>query len=187
MVTLQQIYDRVGSGAAGVSKTGQTDCRDASGASVACGGTGQDGQYQSGVSASPRFTDNGNGTVKDNLTGLIWLKNANCFGTQVWAAALSNANSLASGSCGLSDGSVAGSWRLPNIRELQSLIDYSAANPVLPAGNPFANTNSSTYWSSTYVSTGPSSAWVVYFYNADVNIADKAATASLVWPVRNGQ
>ena len=32
---------------------------------------------------NPRFTDNGNGTVTDNLTGLIWLKNANCFGKEL--------------------------------------------------------------------------------------------------------
>ena len=52
---------------------------------------------------------------------LIWLKNANCFGGQTWANVLTAANSLASPSCGLSDDSVAGAWRLPNVKELQSL------------------------------------------------------------------
>jgi hypothetical protein len=41
-----------------------------------------DGALQKGVVLpNPRFTDNGNGTITDNLTGLIWLKNANCIGT----------------------------------------------------------------------------------------------------------
>ena len=49
--------------------------------------TGSDGDLQKGVAwPNPRFTDNANGTVTDNLTGLIWLKNANCFGRPVWTA-----------------------------------------------------------------------------------------------------
>ena len=44
---------------------------------------GDDGDLQKGVMwPVPRFTDNGSGTVTDNLTGLIWLKDANCFGSQ---------------------------------------------------------------------------------------------------------
>ena len=99
-----------------VEKTGQTGCWDASGTSETCAGTGQDGELQKGVSwPDPRFTDNGDGTVTDNLTGLIWLKNANCFGQRTWANALSDCNNLASGSCGLTDGSSAGDWSLPNV------------------------------------------------------------------------
>jgi len=62
-----------------VPKSGQTACWDESGYPIDCVGTGQDGEYQGGVSVDPRFTDNGDGTVTDNLTGLIWLKDANCF------------------------------------------------------------------------------------------------------------
>ena len=74
-----------------VPKTGQTQCYDAS-AAIDCAGTGQDGAFQKGVAwPNPRFTDNSNGTVTDNLTGLIWLKNANCFGSnRLWATALSD-------------------------------------------------------------------------------------------------
>jgi hypothetical protein len=43
--------------------------------------TGDDGDYEHGAMwPDPRFTDNGNGTITDNLTGLIWLKDADCFG-----------------------------------------------------------------------------------------------------------
>ena len=62
-----------------VPKTGQVTCYDAGGNVINCAGTGQDGELQKGVELpTPRFTDKGNGTVKDNLTGLTWLKNANC-------------------------------------------------------------------------------------------------------------
>ena len=61
--------------------------------------------------------------VTDNLTGLIWLKNARCVGGTDWENALTWCNTLASGSCNLSDGSSAGEWRLPNINEFSSLFD----------------------------------------------------------------
>ena len=109
---------------ASVPKTGQTTSY----------ATGDDGDLEKGVSwPNPRFTDNGNGTVTDNLTGLIWLKNANCYGTRSWANALSDANALADGICSLSDSSSAGDWRLPNVRELFSLIDFSQSSPALPS------------------------------------------------------
>ena len=83
MVTLQEIYDKLdectGGGPCGVPKTGQTGCWDAGGTSIPCAGTGQDGEYQAGVSVDPRLTDNGDGTVTDNLTELVWLTNADCF------------------------------------------------------------------------------------------------------------
>jgi hypothetical protein len=64
-----------------VPKTGQTTCWDEHGEPINCEGTGQDGELQKGVPwPDPRFTDNADGTVTDNLTGLIWLRNADCFG-----------------------------------------------------------------------------------------------------------
>jgi hypothetical protein len=65
---------------------------------------------------SPRLTDNGNGTVTDNLTGLTWLKNANCFGPSSWFDAVAFCKALKNGQCGLADGSNPGDWRLPNIK-----------------------------------------------------------------------
>ena len=94
--------------------------------------TGDDGDLQKGATLpSPRFTDNGDGTVNDNLTGLIWLKDANCFGQKDWTTALSDANSLSNGTCGLTDGSSAGDWRLPNRVELTSLVNSEYYNPAL--------------------------------------------------------
>jgi len=104
-----------------VEKTGQTPTVPENPAQ-----TGSDGDLQKGVTwPNPRFTDNTDGTVTDNLTGLIWLKDANCDESKNWANALTWCNSLASGACGLTDNSVAGDWRLPNVKELHSLIDLS--------------------------------------------------------------
>ena len=116
-------------------QTGQTICYDVDGVEIDCTGTGQDGEYQMGVVCpDPRFTDNGDGTVTDNCTGLIWLKNANCFEPTEWSVALTDCNDLADGICGLTDGSVVGDWRLPNVKELLSLIDYANNFPALPTG-----------------------------------------------------
>ena len=82
------IETRLKGKAAPVERTGQTESY----------ATGDDGDLQRGaIWPNPRFTDNGNGTVTDNLTGLIWLKNADCFGQRSWSDALSDCNSLGAG------------------------------------------------------------------------------------------
>jgi hypothetical protein len=164
--------------AARVPKTGQTTIY----------APGDDGDLQRGVAwPNPRFTDNLNGTVTDNLTGLIWLKNANCFGSPDWATALTDANGLASLSCGLTDGSFAGYWRLPNVRELQSLIDYGRSIlPALPSGHPFIGVQLYEYWTSTTLAGSTSSAWYVGLHSGSVGYDGKSHTY-YVWPVRGGQ
>src|SRR5262245_23859252 len=169
-----------------VPRTGQTTCLDAAGSPINCTGTGQDGAIQAGVpSPSPRFSDMHDGTVKDNLTTLIWLKNAECFGLQTWANALQAANTLASGACGLTDGSVAGNWRVPNVRELESLIDFGTFNPALPSGHPFSGVQPAVYWSSTTIADDPGLAWGVSLVVGSPRPGGKADT-SRVWPVRGG-
>jgi len=133
----------------------------------------------------PRFTDNGDGTVKDNLTGLFWLKNANCFGARTWDQALSDCNALASGSCGLTDGSTIGAWRLPNVRELFSLIDFGQISPGLPSGHPFSNVQTSSYWSSTTSPITTANAYYVGFNYGFVITNDKS-TGAYVLPVCQG-
>ncbi len=160
-----------------IAKTGQTTSY----------AVGDDGELQKGTAwPSPRFTDNNNGTVTDNLTGLVWLKNANCFGTQTWANALTSANTLASGACGLTDSSSVGDWHLPNIVELESLVDAERFNPALPAGHPFTGVQSFVYWSS---STGAGSAGNAWNVSMDYGYVDYYGKGNgfYVWPVRAGQ
>jgi hypothetical protein len=169
-----------------VAKTGQTGCwgNPTGYPSIDCAGSGQDGEYQKGVAANPRFTEAGDGTVKDNLTGLVWLQNANCFGASTWFDALESANSLASGACGLTDGSAPGKWRLPNIKELQSIVDYGQSAPALPLGHPFDNVLKLPYWSSSTLQNYPASALLVHLFFGNVFYDDKPNTG-FVWPVRD--
>lgn len=149
---------------------------------------GDDGAIQAGAAwPNPRFTDNGNGTVTDNLTSLVWLKNANCFGAQLWLVAITSANMLASGTCGLTDGSVAGQWHLPSISELESLVDSERYNPPLPLGHPFSSVlgAGAYYWSSSGFYNFTTSAWVLYMGNGDVGYNPKTYSR-YVWPVRAG-
>jgi hypothetical protein len=169
-----------------VAKTGQTRCYDVDGMEIACSGTGQDGELQKGVEwPNPRFTDNGDGTATDNLTDLVWLKHANCFGTRTWNDALSDCNGLASGSCELTDGSNAGDWRLPNKFELESLLDMGNQKPALPSGHPFTNVQFDHYWSSTTFANATGVAWVVNMISGN-NYYDNKYYDKYVWPVRGG-
>jgi hypothetical protein len=160
-----------------VEKTGQTTSY----------ATGDDGDHEKGVEwPNPRFTDNGDGTVTDNLTGLIWLKDANCFGLRTWDNALSDSNGLASGSCGLTDGSSAGQWRLPNYKELFSLIDASNSTPALPTGHPFFEVLNDYYWTSSTFAHVSDFALYIQMGVVIVSSGNKIDINN-VWPVRGGQ
>ena len=171
-------------------KSGQTECRSVSSPyeQIDCTGTGQDGEHQVGVSVSPRFIDKLDGTVLDNLTGLIWLREWACLGQTDWSAARDAANTLADGACGLADGSVAGDWRLPNIRELQSVVDFGQSNPALPAAHPFSppQTYYWYYWSSTQAAAFPQAMWCLHLVDGST-IAASFYNDMRVWPVRGGQ
>jgi hypothetical protein len=178
----------------GVPQTGQTTCWDTVFFVISCAGTGQDGDIQAGVVLpSPRFTDNGVGTITDNLTGLIWLKNANCFGALSWADAVAAANTLNDGECGLTDSSVEGNWYLPNVNELRSLTNFAFSDPAISnaAGtakwtenDAFTGVQSSFYWSST---TGPlpGDAWYVVFERGNSDISNKGSLRGVI-AVRDG-
>lgn len=172
-----------------IPKTGQTSCSDQTGTEIDCTNTGQDGELQKGVEwPSPRFTDQLNGTVTDNLTGLVWLKNAMCFHSARHEDALVNCGALASGACGLSDGSVPGDWRLPNANELFSLLDLgSSTTPVLPSGHPFANVLKYQYWTSTRSPQAFETwAFFVHMHEAQLSASGLVGTPYFTWPVRNG-
>lgn len=147
-----------------------------------------DAAMASGVAwPGTRFTDNHDGTVTDALTGLVWLQDAGCLGALNWNAALAAANQLAQGTCGLSDGSSAGQWRMPNVGELESLIDISQSNPALSAGHPFLHVGN-TYWSSTTYRGDTNSAWLIRFsdgrYINDSSTNAKNSAQGL-WAVRS--
>lgn len=191
MHTLDEIYNLVGVRAP-VPRTGQTPTVPLNPAP-----DGSDGALQKGVAwPNPRFTDNNNGTVTDNLTGLIWLKDANCYGTKNWTDALSAANTLASGNCSLNDSSTAGQWRLPNIKEILSLIDRAFYDPALSntagteqwtEGAPFTGVQSNYYGSSTTAANGTHGVWFVHLIDGFVSIGNKTSSMYYVWPVRGGQ
>ncbi|MDD2734857.1 MAG: DUF1566 domain-containing protein [Desulfuromonadaceae bacterium] len=169
---------------------------------------GDDGDQPRGtVWPVPRFTENlnlagvSNGTITDNLTGLIWLKNANCtdtvggiaknvshyagVGDLVWQQALQWSNALANGACGLSDNSVTGQWRLPNRKELMSLHDLSKNTPPLPTGYPFTAVQGNLYWSSDTWASVTTRAWGVMMGQGALGSNFKT-NAFYVLPVRGG-
>ena len=103
-----------------------------------------------------QFVNNGNGTITDNATGLMWMQNDNGTGV-LWKDALSYAENLTY--AGYSD------WRLPDTKELQSIVDYTRAPATSNSAaiNPMFNCTSITneggvadypwYWSNTTFSS----------------------------------
>lgn len=148
--------------------TGQTSCYDADGNEILCPAEGepfygQDGNYQ--VSA-PSFTDNGNGTVTDNNTGLVWQKNT---------ADTNEDGSITSGDYPVGDKmtwqeavdycdglvfSGRDNWYLPRVLELESLVDYgdTGINSIftIVSGVSF-------YWTSDSPQGTSALAWYVSF------------------------
>jgi hypothetical protein len=179
MTMLDEIYDivwdtnsKVSPAGIPVTKTGQTTSH----------ATGDDGDLEKGVALpDPRFTDNGNGTVTDNLTGLMWTKDAQEIpGEMNWPTAIDECNIFVF--AGWED------WRLPNVREMLSLIDYGYYNPALTPGHPFVNVPPypGRYWTSTTIASGTTEAIHVPIVNGAVNSFNKTSNFRLVWPVRGG-
>ncbi len=153
---------------------------------------GDDGAEHQGVAwGASRFTDNGDGSVTDTVTGLEWLKDAGCLPAANWASALVEVSGLKSGQCGLTDGSDVGAWRLPNLNELESLVDDSASGPALTPGNPFVDVSAGIYWSSTSYfggDLGSPTAWAIRMedgrYINDGKLNSKVGATNGVWAVR---
>jgi hypothetical protein len=156
-----------------VPKTGQTTSYQ----------SGDDGAYEKGEAwPSSRFTVQANtNCVLDNLTGLTWARNANLYGgTRTWTEAHTYCEGLSYG--GQTD------WRLPNVREFLSLIDYGRPAPSLPSGHPFANVQLEAYWTSSTIADDTLYAWamVLQGYSGRSTYGDKEYPLFL-WPVRGGQ
>ncbi len=138
----------------GLPDTGQTTCYNVGGVTaIPCSGTGQDGAHTLNPMS---YTDNGNGTVKDNVTGITWEKQ-DTSENLIWEAAGTYCASL----------TLAGaSWRLPTNKELQGTFDYSTTSEVPSNARYFSYTNGqpSSYWSSTTFSNPklPTFAWNMF-------------------------
>jgi len=152
-----------------------------------------------------RYENNGDGTVTDCRTGLVWLQNGKCDdlgpngnGLATWQEANDAAAALLSGTCGLTDGSAAGDWRLPTKTEwmgtIASALRQGFGDPTLTDargtsvwttdGDAFINVTSGTRWTATEW-VGPSDAWHVNLFDGAFDHSGKLADL-LVWPVRAG-
>jgi hypothetical protein len=135
------------------------------------------------------------GTVTDKKTGLMWTQNANFFNASMtWTDAFTNVkniNNLPLGCTSSAEVDCYTDWRVPNIKELQSLIDYGHTSPAMPEKYEDAFTQDSVknyyYWSSTTNLNNPySSAWAVYMVTGLVTGQSKS-NPCYVWPVRGGK
>jgi hypothetical protein len=131
-------------------------------------GTGQDQPHD--------FWDNGNGTITDRITRLVWQKQDRGT-TASWEDAITACEESALG--GYSD------WRLPNVKELRSIVNSGMYAPAAYDGY-FPNTQSNSYWSSTTYVTSPDAAWRVNFWHGEVEASLKG-NAFFVRCVRGGQ
>jgi hypothetical protein len=131
--------------------------------------------------------------VTDHFTGLIWLKNANCFGITDWFHAKKITENLKDGYCSpdcqviLCDGSSCGQWRLPTIEELAGLMDFSQREPALPEGHMFSSIPEGYFWSSTTIDACSGLAWVAFIHVGGVCYNETGNRAGYVWPVRDPQ
>ncbi len=122
-----------------------------------------------------RFIINGDGTVTDTVTGLMWQQET--AGPMTWDAAQGYCEGLTLG--GHTD------WRLPNINELQPLVDYTRYDPAIDT-TVFPGAMSSYYWSSTTGALSTYFAWCGYFLYGNLYSYDKSSS-HYVRAVRGGQ
>jgi hypothetical protein len=129
---------------------------------------------KTGVVTRGRYTDNGDGTVTDNQNGLIWLKKANCSGRKMtWEKAMQWAAKLAHGQCGLSDGSKAGDWRLPTRDEWEAMVDNRYKVPAL------SNAAGTGQWKEGDAFSGVVSSFLTWYWSSTENSKSSASTVYL--------
>ena len=128
---------------------------------------------------SPRSVKNADGSISDNLTGLMWAGNGNLDGLVSWQSALDYVKQLNTDKyLSYSD------WRLPNVNELSSLYDYSKSTPAVALA--FTSLAPSSYWSSTSYTGDPTLAWTANLQTPAIGYAVKSAQYALL-PVRGGK
>jgi hypothetical protein len=158
--------------------TGQILCYATDGAEIDCTGSGQDGEEAPGIPwPEPRFHGAGE-VVRDALTELMWTTKANFTEFPVdWLEALDTVRRM-------NRESYAGhrDWRLPNRRELRSLISYQTRDPALPRPHPFQDVQEA-YWSSTSSGFEPDWCMALYMYKGAVGVGQKKDENFSVWAV----
>jgi len=172
--------------------SGQARCYDGAHFEVPCGiadPPGQDGAYRLGCegSAEGRFIAGEGGTVIDTCTGLEWQLLGNSSPSLFWFQALHHADQAilaADGSWldGTGDPSAHGGvlhddWRLPSVRELETLIDFGRYGPAVPEG---LSVSPGGHWSSTSFANSPDRAWCVNFLDGKVEPIQKVASLRVV-------
>ena len=165
-----------------VFRTGQTACTAPDGAGGDRAGSGRDCALPVGRPRPlPRFEVQ-DGVVADRLTGLFWTRAADLVpGPVAWEEAnerVAAANRRAL--YGYAD------WRLPHIRELESLCDLQRHSPALPAGHPFEAVQD-FYWSGTISRYDRAYAWALYLLDGQLGVGYKAGGGFHLWPVRGPQ
>ena len=153
--------------------------------------SGDDGDLRPGVAwPSPRLSHNGDGTVTDNLTKLVWLRDAGCLGTGNFYEAHDAVAAFAANpgpyNCFDYGDSIMPDWRVPNRKELFSVLDWSSNSPKLPSDHPFANVAETSYYV-TSTTFGPQTAWVwrISLLNGRSVVRDKTFDSSgNIWAVR---
>jgi len=147
-----------------------------------------DGYYRKGLPKfGDRFIDNGDGTITDKVSKLMWVKDPSQISgglwgtlgvpaTMTWADAIANCEAL--DYAGYQD------WRMPNITELESIVDYGRYFPAINTVY-FPNTSINYYWSSSTVVYLTTYAWIVYSYNGYTYYTGKT-NLRYVRPVRKG-
>lgn len=122
-----------------------------------------------------------NHTVHDRLTGLIWMNSTQLpADPTTWPAALDVVRGLNAETTLRHD-----DWRLPNIRELESLVDIRHHTPALADNHPFGRVPQGC-WSSTTSVYEPCYAWVVYMQDGAVGVGYKRHPTFYAWAVRGG-
>ena len=112
------------------------------------------------------FVNNGNGTVTDTYTGLMWAQNPIQIGYPDWSSSMGYCEDLTLPLvAGYTD------WRMPNRIELQSLVDYTRSDPAINTGyfpSTMYDFEAAYGWTSTTIMGATSQAWCVDFSNGDI-------------------
>ncbi|MET0065298.1 MAG: DUF1566 domain-containing protein [Candidatus Thiodiazotropha sp.] len=159
--------------------TGQTSCHDSQGRIIDCNASGQDAEFLTGAAwPEERFMTHDD-TVRDRLTELIWTRSANPAEFPLnWQEALEYIEHMNQQQAyGHND------WRMPNRREMRSLISHQTRRPPLPAGHPFTDVFGNWYWTSTTAAIAPDHAWYVSLDGGRMFFGGKDQSF-MIWPVR---